>query len=143
MSAAIDDLPPGPGETRGERAALTTVDRYYLAWTAYQAEHGDESTAEQLSADLAAKGMHGRGGKPVSPATLRRYFLPFRVYNVWAEDRMRSEQPVADAIAQECAARGVTAQYNKPVTPDYITENAVDFERRWHALIRHHADAQQ
>ncbi|MEU9546390.1 hypothetical protein AB0E09_49195, partial [Streptomyces mirabilis] len=143
VSAAIDDPPPGPGEATGERTVLTTVDRYYLAWTAYLAEHGDESTAEQLSADLAEKGMHGRGGKPVSPATLRRYFLPFRVYNVWAEDRMRSEQPASDAIAQACAARGITAQYNKPVTPDYITENAVDFERRWHALIRHEADAQQ
>ncbi|MGW4985112.1 hypothetical protein ACWERA_55145, partial [Streptomyces mirabilis] len=143
VSAAIVAPPSGPGETTGERAVLTTVDRYYLAWTAYQAEHGDKSTAEQLSADLAGKGMHGRGGKPVSPATLRRYFLPFRVYNVWAEDRMRGEQPAADTIAQECAARGITAQYNKPVTPDYITENAVNFERRWHALIRHHADAQQ
>ncbi|MFD7004037.1 DUF2637 domain-containing protein, partial [Streptomyces mirabilis] len=133
VSAGIDDPPPGPTEATGERAVLTTVDRYYLAWQAYQAEHGDESTAEQLSADLAERGMHGRGGKPVSPATLRRYFLPFRVYNVWAADRTRSEQPPSDAIAQECAARGITAQYNKAVTPDYITENAVDFERRWHA----------
>ncbi|MEV5899409.1 hypothetical protein [Streptomyces sp. NPDC052127] len=87
--------------------------------------------------------MHGRGAKPVSPAILRRYFLPFRVYNVWAEHRMRNEQPAGDSIAQDCAARGITAQYNKPVTTDYITDNAADFERRRQALIRHHADAQQ
>ncbi|MCX4598278.1 DUF2637 domain-containing protein [Streptomyces sp. NBC_01549] len=143
VNAAIDDPPPGPEEPAGERAVLTTVDRYYLAWMEYQTEHGEEPTAEQLSAYLAQKGMHGRGGKPVSPANLRRYFLPSRVYNVWAEHRMRNEQPAADAVAQDCAARGITAQYNKPVTTDYITENAADFERRRQALIRHHADAQQ
>ncbi|MEU9214813.1 DUF2637 domain-containing protein [Streptomyces sp. NPDC048415] len=143
VNAAIDDPPPGPDGSAGERVALTTVDRYYVAWRGYQTEYGDEPTAEQLSACLAAQGMHGRGGKPVSPANLRRYFLPSRVYNVWAEYRIRNERPAADAVAQECAVRGITAQYNKPVTTDYITENDADFERRWQALIRHHADAQQ
>ncbi|MFM9705591.1 DUF2637 domain-containing protein [Streptomyces galilaeus] len=142
VSAAIDDSPPGEA-TVGQRAVLTTVDRYYLAWMEYQAEHGEEPAAEQLAPCLAQKGMHGRGGKPVSPATLRRYFLPFRVYNVWAGHRMHSEQPEADAVAQDCAARGVTAQYNRPVTTDYITDNAGDFERRRQALIGHQADAQQ
>ncbi|MFJ9871239.1 hypothetical protein [Streptomyces sp. NPDC101165] len=109
----------------------------------YQTEHGDEPTDEQLSAYLAQKDMRGRGGQPVSPSTLRRYFLPSRVYNVWAEYRMRSEQPPADDVAQECADRGITAQYNKPSTPSYITENAADFERRWQALVRRHTAAQQ
>jgi hypothetical protein len=143
VNAAIDDPPPGPQGSTRERVALTTVDRYHLAWMDYQSEHGNEPTAEQLSAYLAAKGMHGRGGKPVSPANLRRYFLPSRVYSVWAEYRMRSETPAADAVAQECAARGITAQYNKPVTTEYVTENVDDFERRWQAFTRHHADAQQ
>ena len=132
-SAAIDVAPRGREDSTGERS-LTTVDRYYLAWMEYQTEHGVEPTAEQLSARLAEKGMHGRGEKPISPANLRRYFLPSRVYNVWAEYRMRSEHPAAGDIAQECAARGITAQYNRPVTTDYITDNAVDFERRWQAL---------
>ncbi len=143
VDAAIDDPPPGPEGSTRQRLVLTTVDRYHLAWTEYQTEHGDEPTAEQLSAYLAEQGIHGRGGKPVSPSPLRRYFLPSRVYAVWSEYRMRSEEPAADTVAQECAARGITAQYNKPVTPGYITENADDFERRWHALIRHHAEAQQ
>ncbi|MEJ8662222.1 DUF2637 domain-containing protein [Streptomyces halotolerans] len=143
VSAAIDVAPRGREGSTGERIALTTVDRYHLAWMEYQTEHGVEPTAEQLSARLAEKGMHGRGGKPVSPANLRRYFLPSRVYNVWAEYRMRSEQPAVGDIAQECAARGITAQYNKPISTDYITENTADFERRWQALIAHHADAQQ
>ncbi|MFJ8273865.1 DUF2637 domain-containing protein [Streptomyces sp. NPDC094154] len=143
VSAAIDD-PAGEDDASGEPAALTTVDRYYLAWTEYQTELGEEPRAEQLSAYLASKkGMNGRGGKPVSPSTLRRYLLPFRVYNVWAEQRVRNETPSLDAIAQECAAHGITAQHNKPLTTDYIAEQAVDFERRWQALTRHHAQSQQ
>jgi hypothetical protein len=143
VSAAIDD-PPGEDDTTGEPAALTTVDRYYLAWMEYQTEHGEEPKAEQLSAYLAeTKGMTGRGGKPVSPSTLRRYLLPFRVYNLWAEQRVRNETPSLDAIAQQCADHGITAQHNKPLTTDYIAEQAVDFERRWQALTRHHAQPQQ
>ncbi|MEU5282307.1 hypothetical protein AB0G87_38630, partial [Streptomyces asoensis] len=143
VDAAIDDLPQGREVTAGPHKALTTVDRYYLAWTEYQTEHGAEPTDEQLSAYLARKGLYGRGRKQVSPATLRRYFLPFRVHSVWAEHRMRTEMPEADAIAQECAARGITAQYNKPVTTGYINDNTDDFERRWQALARYRTDAQQ
>ncbi|MFC9290430.1 DUF2637 domain-containing protein [Streptomyces sp. NPDC057052] len=143
VSTPIDD-PPGEDDASVEPAALTTVDRYYLAWTEYQTEYGEKPKAEQLSAYLAdKKGMTGRGGKPVSPSTLRRYLLPFRVYNLWAEHRVRNATPSLDAIAQECAARGITAQHNKPLTTDYIAEQATDFERRWHALSRHHAQPQQ
>ncbi|MER5757298.1 hypothetical protein ABT114_48305, partial [Streptomyces sp. NPDC002088] len=138
VSAAVDD-PAGEDDATGKPAALTTVDRYYLAWTQYQTEHGDEPKAEQLSAYLASKkGMNGRGGKPVSPSTLRRYLLPFRVYSLWAEQRVRNDNPPPEAIAHECAAHGITAQHNKPLTTDYIAEQAVDFERRWQALTRHH-----
>ncbi|MFF4829415.1 hypothetical protein ACFY20_42240 [Streptomyces sp. NPDC001312] len=84
-----------------------------------------------------------RRRKPVSPSTLRRYLLPFRVYNVWAEQRVRNETPSLDAIAEGCAALGITAQHNKPLTTDYIAQQVVDFERRWQALIRHHAQSQQ
>ncbi|MCX5251961.1 DUF2637 domain-containing protein [Streptomyces sp. NBC_00201] len=118
---------------------LTTVDRYYLAWTELHSEHNDETLAstrmaEQLSAHLAMKGLHGRGGKPVSPATLRRYLLPFRIYHLWARQRQSSETPSLETIARECAARDITAQYNKPITTDHITELVTDFERRWQAL---------
>ncbi|GGP80565.1 hypothetical protein GCM10010278_68830 [Streptomyces melanogenes] len=143
VSATIDDV-LNEHDAMGEPAPLTTVDRYYLAWTEYQTRHGEEPKAEQLSAYLASeKGMNGRGGKPVSPSTLRRYLLPFRVYNIWAEHRVRNETPPDDAIAQECAAHGITAQHNKPLTTDYIAEQAADFERRWQALIHHHAQSQQ
>ncbi|MEU0031745.1 DUF2637 domain-containing protein [Streptomyces sp. NPDC006335] len=148
VNAAIDDALPKEGGASDGPAGLTTVDRYYLAWMEYQTQNGGETQsstreAEELSAYLARKGMRGRGDKPVSPATLRRYLLPFRVYNIWAGQRVRSDVPSLDAVAQECAAQGITAQYNKPLKADYLAEQAVDFERRWQALVRHHADAPQ
>ncbi|MFH9016070.1 DUF2637 domain-containing protein [Streptomyces sp. NPDC017943] len=148
VNAAIDDALPEEDGTPDGPVGLTTVDRYYLAWMEYQSQNGGEpqsSTreAEELSAYLASKGMRGRADKPVSPATLRRYLLPFRVYNIWAEQRVRSDVPSLDTVAQECAAQGITAQYNKPFKADYLAEQAVDFERRWQTLVRHHANAQQ
>ncbi|MGW7715521.1 DUF2637 domain-containing protein [Streptomyces chartreusis] len=140
VNAAIGDAEQDKARTSAGYNALTTVDRYYLAWTQYQTEYGEEPKAEQLSAYLADKDMTGRSGKPVSPSTLRRYLLPFRVYTFWAEQRVISENPPLDVIAQECAARGIAAQHNKPLTADYIAEQTDDFERRWQAL---HAGAHQ
>ncbi|MDN3029574.1 hypothetical protein [Streptomyces sp. S.PB5] len=100
--------------------------------------------AEELSAFLAeVKGLRGRGGKPVSAGNLRRYLLPFRIYNLWADQRVRSETPSLEAIAQECAAQGITAQHNKPITTAYIADQVADFERRWQALTHHHAQSEQ
>ncbi|MEU8734998.1 DUF2637 domain-containing protein, partial [Streptomyces tendae] len=143
VDAFIDDPQPEAEASTAENPVLTTADRYYLGWVEYQTEHGVEPTAEELSAHLAQHGTYGRGGKPVSPANLRRYFLPYRVYNVWAEHRTASENPEAEAVAQDCAAQGITGQYNKPITTAYITEHADEFERRWQALIHHHANAQR
>jgi hypothetical protein len=143
VDALIDDPQPETEASTAENPVLATADRYYLGWMEYQTEHGVEPTAEELSAHLAQHGTHGRGGKPVSPANLRRYFLPSRVYNVWAEHRTANENPEADAVAQHCAAQGITGQYNKPITTAYVTEHADEFERRWQALIHHHANAQQ
>jgi hypothetical protein len=149
VNVAID-VPPNNADPAVEKVVeLTTVDRYYLAWSEYQSQRGAELSsstreAEQLSAYLAEeKGMHGRGGKPVSPSNLRRYLLPFRVYNLWAEQRVRSGTPSLEAIAQECAAQGITAQHNRPITAAYIADQVDDFERRWQALTHHHAQAQQ
>jgi hypothetical protein len=143
VDALIDDPLPEMEASTAEHPALTMADRYYLGWMEYQTEHGVEPTAEELSAHLAQHGIYGRGGKPVSPANLRRYFLPSRVYNVWAEHRTAGENPEADAVAQHCATQGITGQYNKPITTAYINEHADEFERRWRALIHHHANAQR
>ncbi|MGW3651721.1 DUF2637 domain-containing protein [Streptomyces sp. NPDC000878] len=131
-------------DTAGKQApsdaerALTTVDRYYHAWTQYLEQYGDEPTSGQLSVFLAGRGINGPGGKPVSPSTLRRYYVSFRVYRTWAEHRTRNPVPSPDTVAQDCSTHGITAQYNKPIAPDTITKQAADFERRWHALTRHH-----
>ncbi|GGM20943.1 hypothetical protein GCM10010129_76490 [Streptomyces fumigatiscleroticus] len=141
VTAFAAAAPAGREKGPGQRTGLTTVDHYYLVWRGYQAEHGAEPTAEQLSAHLARRGQYGRGGDPVSPANLRRYVLPWRVYTVWAEHRRRTETPGWEAVAGQCAARGITAQYNRPVTVDYLAREAGDFERRWRALTAAHADA--
>jgi hypothetical protein len=137
VSTSLGNPPLRLKEAPGKHVTLTTVDRYYLAWMEYQTERGREPTGEQLSTYLAEKGMHGRGGKSVSPATLRRYFLTFRTYNVWTEYRLKYEQPAANAVAQEYTTRGITGQYNKPLTAHYIIENTAAFERRWQALNRY------
>ncbi|MFB8776326.1 DUF2637 domain-containing protein [Streptomyces broussonetiae] len=123
----------------GKRPALTKADRYYLAWNQYQKENGQEPTAEQLSAYLADKGMFGRGQRPVSPANLRRYLLPYRIYTIWAQHREHTDNPSLNAIAAECARRGITAQYNKPITAQDLIHQAPHFEQRWQN-IAHHKD---
>ncbi|MFF4361055.1 DUF2637 domain-containing protein [Streptomyces sp. NPDC001604] len=129
-------------------ATLTAVDRYYLAWADLQKQHRDAAhtstpAAQQLSTYLATQGMHGRDGRPLSPATLRRYLLPFRLYSVWAQYRQHTPNPPLETIAQQCTTHGITAQYNKPITAAYLTQHATDFERRWHALARHRIHHQQ
>ncbi|MEU3855714.1 DUF2637 domain-containing protein [Streptomyces sp. NPDC029554] len=125
-----------PHNAVGHRTDLSKVDRYYLAWITYRKEHGREPTGQQLSAYLAAHGVHGRDGNPISPATLRRYFLSYRIYNVWAEHRVHTPQPSPDDIIRECTTRGITAQYNAPITTHHIATNIKTFERRWRK-IRH------
>jgi hypothetical protein len=146
VDAPLRTSPPDEeDETALAAAELTTVDRYYLAWLQLQTQRGDElqsstQEAEQLSAFLAhGKGMKGRGGEqPVSPSNLRRYLLPFRIYRLWAEQRAaRSGTPSLQAIAQDCAAQGITAQHNKPITTAYLAGQVEGFERRWQALTHH------
>ncbi|MET7980850.1 hypothetical protein ABZW44_49520, partial [Streptomyces mirabilis] len=143
VNAAIDGLadeqiasqPPAAG------SGLTTVDRYYLAWVEYQQQRGAEPNGDDLSKYLGEKGVVGRNGRAAAASTLRRYLLPFRIYSVWAEHRVRSEQPSLKAVAEACAARGITLQHNEPITAATIAEHTADFERRWHAVIRHRTDA--
>ncbi|MFJ6121598.1 DUF2637 domain-containing protein [Streptomyces sp. NPDC092129] len=140
VKATINGLPP---HTSAEGGRLTLVDRYYLVWQEYRKQHGDEPTGQKLSAHLANRGLHSRSGKPVSPSTLRRYFLSFRLYTIWAEHREASSTPALDAIAHDCAAHGITAQYNRPLTIHDISEHADDFERRWQSLTQHHTNTHQ
>ncbi|MCW8101687.1 hypothetical protein [Streptomyces tauricus] len=135
VDAHVDE----PAQPSAEGAALTTLDRYYLAWMKYQDERGSEPSDEQLSAYCAQQGLLGRGNKPISTANLRRHFVRWRVYNVWADQRAHTTSPAHSDVAQACADRGITAQYKRPLTPAYIAEEAEDFERRWQVLTHHHA----
>ncbi|WP_435280064.1 hypothetical protein [Streptomyces sp. 1222.5] len=116
-------------------SALTVVDRYFLAWTQYRREHGWEPSVDELSRYLDTKGTPGRKGTPISPSTLRRYTLGFRIYTVWAQHRERTaDTPPLDLVARDCTARGITGQYNKPITTAYLAAKVADFERRRRAL---------
>ncbi|WP_369383162.1 DUF2637 domain-containing protein [Streptomyces sp. cg36] len=130
------ERPPSPPGGHG-RDGLTASDRYYLAWRDYQEEHGAEPSDGQLSAHLAAQGLLGRGGRPVSPANLRRHFVRWRIYTLWAQHRAHTGTPAPAEVARACGRLGITAQYGKPVTPELVAGQREDFERRWHTLTHH------
>ncbi|ALV30751.1 hypothetical protein AS200_00530 [Streptomyces sp. CdTB01] len=109
-------------------------DRYYLAWQDYRIRHGTEPSDRELSTHLAAQGLLGRGQQPVSPANLRRHFLRWRIYSLWANHRAHTQSPAAADIARGCARHGLTRQYNQPITAQYIEQLTPDFERRWKTL---------
>ncbi|WP_329468501.1 DUF2637 domain-containing protein [Streptomyces sp. NBC_01431] len=127
----------GPAQASGGQngkvvdQTLTVVDRYFLAWEGYIAEHGQEPTGPQLSRHLAALGILNRNGSPVAPATLRRYLLEFRIYNVWAEQRETQADPAVPAVLEELARRGITGQYNRPLEAPTVEELVVNFRRRY------------
>lgn len=77
--SAASSTSPGGSRASGH---LALTDRYYLEWMNYQSRHGAEPTPEQLSTHLAAQGLLGRGGNPISPSNLRRHFLNWRIYNL-------------------------------------------------------------
>ncbi|MGW1870351.1 DUF2637 domain-containing protein, partial [Streptomyces mauvecolor] len=128
----------GPEQVSGARdgkaaaeQTLTVVDRYFLAWEGYIAEHGQEPTAPQLSQHLASRGILNRNGSPVAPATLRRYLLEFRIYNVWAEQHEAQADPAVPAVLEELARRGVTGQYNRPLEAATVEDFLGNFRRRY------------
>ncbi|MFD6556477.1 hypothetical protein ACFWNJ_43165, partial [Streptomyces sp. NPDC058398] len=127
---------PQEPEARSD-SGLSVVDRYYLAWRDYQDLHGEQPSGKELSAHLVGKGITGRGGSPVSPSTLRRYFLHFRIYQIWADHRLESTVPAPHTVAQICAQQGITAQYNRVITTDDIRNHVHAYERRWQAIRKH------
>ncbi|MEU3796032.1 hypothetical protein [Streptomyces fructofermentans] len=123
-------------ESAEENPRLSIVDRYYLAWVAYQERHGQEPKDRQLSAYLAEEyGVLGRAGQGISPSTLRRYLPGFRLYTVWSELRARTEQPTAHDVADACGTRGISVR-RAPVTADIVEPEIADFERRWQTLTQ-------
>ncbi|WP_329046727.1 DUF2637 domain-containing protein [Streptomyces sp. NBC_01422] len=131
--AAEAELPPVP--EAGSAEALTTVDRYYLAWSEYLQLHEHEPRDTALSQYLAENGMTGRGGGPVSPSTLRRYLPLFRIYAAWSQHLDGQDaEPTPDELSRALADRGITGA---PYTPEKIAPLLSDFPRRRSALDAH------
>ncbi|MFE4703122.1 DUF2637 domain-containing protein [Streptomyces sp. NPDC056738] len=128
------DIEEQQGPEARNDSGLSVVDRYYLAWRDYQELYGAQPSGKELSAHLVSKGVTGRDGSPVSPSTLRRYFLHFRIYQIWADQRLEKTVPSPHTVAQICAQHGITAQYNRAITTDDILNHAHDYERRWQTV---------
>ncbi|MET7685650.1 hypothetical protein ABZT12_35295, partial [Streptomyces sp. NPDC005423] len=121
-------------ETMSPLRNLSSVDRYLLAWQDFQHQQGREPTAAELSAYLARQGIVDGENQPLKAKTLARYFLQFRIYIVWAEQRAADDHPALECVVKELAQRGITAQYNKPIHVRDLEKQRHRFEHRWHAL---------
>ncbi|MFE6955466.1 hypothetical protein ACFVFM_04585, partial [Streptomyces sp. NPDC057696] len=139
-SATVDD-----GEEAGEElAGLTNPDRYYLAYQHYVDTHGIDPKGraawEEVSQHLAASGVLGDKGQPVSPSTLRRYALEQRIYRRWVDECERlGEPPTYEALLDRLARDGIKSG-NRQLALDDLQRGdrlASGFERRYHALHSH------
>ncbi|MFJ8621130.1 hypothetical protein ACIRD4_35795, partial [Streptomyces clavifer] len=113
---------PTPGPDANPVEPLTTVDRYYLAWTQYIQQYAHEPRDTALSQHLAENGMTGRGGAPVSPSTLRRYLPHFRIYAAWSQHLDQGGgTPTPDQLFSALAGQGITGA---PYTPEKVAPPA-------------------
>ncbi|MFE6904134.1 hypothetical protein ACFVFJ_46325, partial [Streptomyces sp. NPDC057717] len=139
-SATVDD----GGEAREGLARLTNPDLYYLAYQQYVDTHGMDPKGraawEEVSQQLAASGVLGDKGQPVSPSTLRRYALEQRIYRRWADEYERfGEPPGYEALLDRLAHDGIKSG-NRQLTLDDLQRGehlASGFERRYDALHCH------
>ncbi|WP_328707710.1 DUF2637 domain-containing protein [Streptomyces mesophilus] len=134
-----------PSESEGSAAGtdqvaaqVTTVDRYFAAWEAFQLEYGVEPSVVELAEYLKERRIYSPQGKSVTAAGLRRYPLSFRLYAVYAHlrDELGTE-PAAQQVAAEAALRGITGQYSRPIDAQTLTEREdylPDFRRRYKIL---------
>ncbi|WP_254878906.1 DUF2637 domain-containing protein [Streptomyces sp. NA04227] len=129
----------GPAPDAAERtddpyAQLTAADRYCLAWLHLREGEGREPGAEELAGHLAAQGVTGRSGRPISPATLRRYYVEFRIYGAWSALRAEGGAPDPRVLVEVLAQHGITGQHNSLIDEQDLAAYLPDFERRWQAV---------
>ncbi|MFC4469213.1 DUF2637 domain-containing protein [Streptomyces xiangluensis] len=134
-----EDNPPPPEEQQKKKEnhrikELTQVDRYYLGWHAFKQQHNREPRPTELSTYLAQEKILDRNQQPVKGKTLARYYLEFRIYTTWAQHRANTPHPDPDLIIKDLTQQGITAQYNKPLNVQDLTQHQHTFERRWHTL---------
>ncbi|WP_432070857.1 DUF2637 domain-containing protein [Streptomyces sp. AA1529] len=121
----------------GERGP-TIVDRYYEAWAELTDKLGAEPDVQDLSDYLWVRGMSGRGGGRISPSTLRRYRMGWRIYRVWAqylEDHGGAEPSLGELeeLCAEHAIRSKGGRGERLAQPD-LEGHLPDFRRRYAAL---------
>ncbi|MEU6346249.1 DUF2637 domain-containing protein [Streptomyces sp. NPDC046977] len=135
VEPAVPEEPAVAERAGGPVRQLTMVDRYYRVWDEHARAEGTEPNDKELSAYCAVRGMTGRGGRPVSPSTLRRYLPEFRIYAAW-NDHVEREGVAPDEylLAQLLTDRGVVAQYGAVYTPGKLQPFVEDFPRRRAAL---------
>nr|WP_243275283.1 DUF2637 domain-containing protein [Streptomyces albus] len=128
---AVPALPPAAA---GE---LTIADRYYQGWIELTERLGEEPSLQDLSDHLWVRGVTGRGQLPISPSTLRRYRLGWRIYRVWAQHlETRGAEPSLPELEELCAEHGIKAKGDRggPLTQGDLAGYLEDFRRR-HALL--------
>ena len=115
---------------------MTLVDRYYRAWADLTDRLGSEPSLQELSDHLWINGMAGRGGGSISPSTLRRYRLSWRIYRIWEEHlETQGSEPSPSELEALCAKHGIKAKGNRG---DRLDESALvgyldEFRRRYAA----------
>ncbi|MFC7310851.1 hypothetical protein ACFQVC_42405, partial [Streptomyces monticola] len=136
--AAEESTQPGGGAD--ESTELTTIDRYYQGWWDYQQQHFEQPNGNQLSRYLADRDVLGRNGTPISPSTLRRYLLEFRIFAVWdAHLNTTGDEPTPPQLVQLLAQHNVTGQYGSAITTEAVNDRLLaDFRRRREALRTSH-----
>ncbi|MFG2660893.1 hypothetical protein [Streptomyces sp. NPDC048425] len=148
QDTADADMDGGAGTAHGALPQLAVPDHYFLAYQDYVRAHQQEpkggAAFEELSRQLAAAGIYGSKGRPVSPSTLRRYALEQRIYRRWAHERERRGGPPSDEVLlQRLLEDGVTAGDRRPAVGDIERAEllASGFERRYQALGVHRSAA--
>ncbi|MFE6157095.1 hypothetical protein ACFVRC_47405, partial [Streptomyces sp. NPDC057889] len=146
IDVALDTSAPAndEGEAGLGLARLTNPDRYYLAYQQYVDTHGidpkGKAAWEEVAQQLAASGVLGDKGQPVSPSTLRRYALEQRIYRRWVDEYERlGEPPNYETLLDRLAHDGIKSG-NRQLTLDDLQRGehlASGFERRHHALHSH------
>ncbi|MEU8828878.1 DUF2637 domain-containing protein [Streptomyces sp. NPDC048636] len=124
----------GPSQNEG---APTLVDRYYQAWSDLTDRLGAEPGLQELSDHLWINGMAGRRGGPISPSTLRRYRLGWRIYRVWAEHlEIQGSEPSLIELEVLCAKHGIRSKGHRGdrLSQDDLTVYLAECRRRYDAF---------
>ncbi|WSA97659.1 DUF2637 domain-containing protein (plasmid) [Streptomyces sp. NBC_01795] len=115
----------------------TLVDRYYQAWAELTDKLEVEPTVQELADHLWVRGMAGRGGGQISPSTLRRYRMGWRIYRVWAQHlEAEGSEPSLGELAELCAQHDIRSKggHGNRLGQAGLADYLIDFRRRHAAL---------